>query len=468
MNPILSLHFLKKVCAGQVAREIPHWLVPQDYQDQAKIVLDDEKDVAILGTRRSGKTHSIALRLLRAARKHPKSLALYIALTRDSAKSIMWPVLQEVIEKNKIDATMKEHDLTVHLANSSIIKIVGADMKNFMQRLRGAKYSEVAIDEMQSWRAHVTEMVDEVLKPALIDFNGALVIAGTPGPIKDGYFYEVTEKHLGGYSQHRLFMQKNPFIPNANEWLEKHIKKQDWSMDNPTLRREYFGEWVDDPEALVYKFSRDRNLKPFDNLRVPQPIYVMGLDFGFNDKTAVSVIAYSETTKLAWVVYCEGRSGLDVTDIAFWVKQIRDRYGVITIEADTGGLGKTISAELISRHGIFINPAEKTDKLSWIALLNDELRQGHLFVSTDCPDLADQYMTLTKDDHGKEDPRLQNDLCDSVLYNFRKVYNYLAQPIKPRLDYGSNEWAKEQEQRAKDQAREEAIARHALDDDRWV
>lgn len=468
MNPLLHVPFLKKLGSITVDKYSLNWLIDSNYEDQAKIIAEPAKDIAVLGTRRSGKTYSIAVRLLRAAKEHDRSMALYIALTRDSAKSIMWPVLREVIEKNNVKAVMREHDLTVHIPNGSVLKLVGADMKNFMQRLRGSKYSEVAIDEAQSWRAHVEEMVEEILKPALIDFNGALVMAGTPGPIKDGYFYDITEKDKGGYAQHRLFMQRNPYLPNAVEWLDKYKAKMNWPDDHPTLRREYFGEWVDDPESLVYQFSRDRNMKPFDQAMVPNARYVMGLDIGFNDKTAVSVIAYSESSKLAWVVYCEGKGGLDVTDIAMWVRQVKDRYNAITIECDTGGLGKTIAHELIKRHGIPVNPAEKTDKMSWIALLNDDLKQGKLLIDRSCEELADQYMTLTKDEHGREDPRLPNDFCDGVLYAYRRVYNYLGSPIKEKPAYGTQEWAREEEERAKEYAQKKYVEEFWNNDDQWV
>lgn len=438
--------------------------MPQEYPDQAKFILDDAKDIAVLGTRRSGKTHGMGTRLFRAARKHKRSIALYIALTRDSAKSIMWPVLQELNDKHNIGATMKEADLTAHLPNGSIIKLVGADMKNFMQRLRGAKYSEVCIDELQSFRRHVEEMIDEILKPALLDYDGSLTVCGTPGPIMDGYFYNITELNHAGYSQHRLSMLRNPFLPNAKDWLEKHIKKMNWDDQHPTLLREYMGRWVTDASSLVYQFNRQRNADTYrDN--VDKPIYIMGLDLGFNDKCAISVIAYSETQKTAWIVYSDGYSGMDVTEIAEFCKRIIDRYRPVVVECDTGGLGKTIATELIIRHGLPIRAAEKVDKQSWIALLNDDFRNQRLMVSDTCDKLIDQYLTLTKDDKGLEDPRLSNDLADSVLYAYRRVFSFMSKPLPERIEHGSEKWAKEEERKIIEQ--EEEIARRRTEEEQY-
>jgi hypothetical protein len=425
--------------------------VPAEYADQARFILDDSKDIAVLGTRRSGKTHGTAARLYRAARKHKRSIALYIALTRDSAKSIMWPVLQELNEKHRIGAQFTENDLTVHLANGSIIKLVGADMKNFMNRLRGAKYSEVAIDELQSFRSHLEPMIDEILKPALIDYNGALTVCGTPGPIMDGYFYNITELNHGNYAQHRLSMVRNPFLPNAEEWLKKHIEKMGWDENHPTLLREYRGQWVTDQSSLVYGFNKQRNVeKNADSL--DRPIFVMGLDLGFNDKCAISVIGYSETQRKAYIVFSDGYSGMDVTEIAEFCRRIIERYQPVVVECDTGGLGKTIAAELIIRHGLPIRAAEKVDKLSWIALMNDDFRNQRLVVTESCDKLIDQYLTLTKDDKGREDPRLPNDLCDSALYPYRRVFSFLSKPLPERPDYGTEKWANEEARRMEEEA----------------
>ena len=157
-----------------------------------------------------------------------------------------------------------------------------------------------------------------------------------------------------------------------------------------------------------------------------------------------------------------------MTDIAMWVRQVKDRYNAVTIECDTGGLGKTIAHELIKRHGIPVNPAEKTDKMSWIALLNDDLRQSKLFVDLTCQDLADQYMTLTKDEYGREDPRLPNDFCDGVLYAYRRVYNYLGTPEREKPAYGTKEWLREEEEKAKEYAEKKYLENFWNNDDKWI
>jgi hypothetical protein len=450
MRPEL-LDFARKVAASVNKREIPNWLIDASYPRQADFISDEAKSVVVLGTRRSGKTHGMASRLFRAAKRHPNSIALYIALTRDSAKSIMWPIINELNERHKIGARLTEHDLTAHLLNGSIIKIVGGDMKNFIGRLKGAKYSEAAIDEAQLFRTHLDDLINEVLKPALIDYDGALTLCGTPGAIRDGTFYDITARGLGTYSQHRLTMFENPFLPNATEWLRKHKESMGWKDDNPTLRREYYGEWVDDPSALVYDFDRDRNFKEFKDSMLSSPRYVVGLDIGHNDKTAISVVAYNETSQTAWVVYNDGFSEMTVTEIAEWVRRIVDRYSPLSVQCDTGGLGKTIAAELITRHQLPIVAAEKTDKMSWVALLNDDLRSQRLMIDVKCKGLADQMKTLTKDEHGKEDQRLPNDLCDSMLYAYRRVYSYLSKPKPRELEHGSREWADDQARRIEQQ-----------------
>jgi hypothetical protein len=461
-----QLAFLQRFSTAVTYREVPDWLIAYDHADQAAFIADERKSLAVLGTRRSGKTHGAASRLYRAARKHKRSIALYMALTRDSAKRIIWPILQEMNEKESIGAKFSEHNLTATLPNGSTIVCVGADMKNFIGRLKGAKYSEACIDEAQLFRSHLDDLINDVLKPALIDYDGALVLCGTPGPIKEGTFYRITTQNEGRYSQHRLSIFSNPFIPRAREWIEEHKKDMGWDETNATLRREYYGEWVEDESALVYQFNREKNMKPWPG-QMAGITYIMGLDFGYNDKTACSVIAYSKTDRRSWIVFSDGHSDMTVTEIAEWVKSLYARYKPDLITADTGGLGKTIAAELIVRHSLPIRAAEKIDKLAWIALMNDEFRRENLLLDVSCTKLADQYRTLTKSEKGKEDPRLSNDLADSALYGFRYVYSYLAQKPTEAPEYGSRKWADDQARRMEEEAiraaRERAEQERELD-----
>jgi len=363
--------------------------------------------------------------LFNAALEHPNSIALYIALTRVSAKNIMWPILTEMNTKYDLRAEMAESSLEIKLPNASRIMLVGADMKNFIERLRGPKYSIAIIDEAGSFRSHLQSLIDDILKPALLDYNGALVLLGTPGVMPLGTFYDCTTKDIG-YSVHRWSLYDNPYLPNAREYVSQLIRKRQWTELNPTYRREYLGEWVVDLDALVYRFRRERNV--YKELPANQTWNrVLAVDFGWHDQTAFAVISYSHTNRRAFLEYSTGYSELIPSDIARKLEQIRERYDPVCVVADTGGLGKSITEEFIRRYSIPIIAAEKRDKLTHISLMNGDFIDGNLMVHESCSELMDQYETLTKGDDGMEDPGMKNDLCDAALYAYWRARHYLGE-----------------------------------------
>src|SRR5262249_11820142 len=155
-------------------------------------------------TRRAGKTTALALKFIRTMLQYPNSTCRYIALTRDSAKEIMWPVLQAINDRFKLGATFLEGSLTMILPNGARLRLFGADMKNFIRRLKGVKSPAIAIDEAQDFGPHISELIDDVLEPSLADYKDSwLALTGTPGPIPRGLFYDITENHFGDFAVHK-------------------------------------------------------------------------------------------------------------------------------------------------------------------------------------------------------------------------------------------------------------------------
>lgn len=394
----------------------------QLFDKQINVLNDEDDFIACLCTRRAGKSYGVGGILLNAGMEYPNALVPYIGLTRRAAKNIMWPILRELCEKLAIDATFKDGDLTVVLPNKTEIFLVGADLKNFIERLRGAKYPVAVIDEAQAYRTHIEELVDDVLTPAVADYKGKIIMTGTPGPSCSGFFYEATQPD-SGWSVHRWSVFDNPHMPHARQMVDKLIARKKWTKDNPTLLREWYGQWVEDPDALVYKFSKSRNV--YENLpNKKEWDCVLGVDYGFNDQCAFSIVKYHPNSPELFIDYAYGESGMIPSTIAEHIKMLVMKYKPIHIVADTGGLGKTITEEMIRRYSIPMQPAEKTDKFTWIALLNGDFVDGNAKVKSTQTDLIHQYLTLTKDDKGKEDPLLPNDLCDATLYAYRKAKAY--------------------------------------------
>jgi len=413
------------------------------FEEQKVFKNDKALYKAALCTRRAGKSYLAASLLVESAITKPGTTSLYIALTRASAKNILWSILPDITKKLGLTVEFNETDLQAKFENGSIIWLVGADTKNFISRLLGGKYPRAIIDEAQSFREHIKRLVDDVLSPALLDYRGDLILLGTPGPTPSGYFYEVTEKREHGFSVHKWSVMHNPHLEHAPEFIESMLQRKGWTRDNPTFRREWLGQWVEDPDALVYKFRIGTN--EYQTLPPNYQFYrILGVDYGWNDKTAFSIVTYSPNLRDIFVEHAEAQSEMIPSQIAAKVQDLIRRYAPIKIVADTGGLGKSITEEMIRRYSIPIHPAQKTEKMTAISILNGEFIDRHLFVHSSLDDLKKQYHTLSKNDLGQELAGQPNDLCDAVLYATREARAYAYEPLKPKTLTKEEVWKEEE------------------------
>ena len=401
------------------------------FSKQLKCIRDKSTFVAALCTRRAGKSFLAGARLYLAALNNPNSISIYIALTRSSARNIMWQILLRIAEKSGIGILETESKLIIKvLETNSEIHLVGADTKNFIERLRGTPYAVAIIDEAGFFRDHITLLVNDVLEPSISDYNGQIMLLGTPSVRPQGLFYDATMVHNSGWSVHKWSVFDNPHMPNARQFVSDMMKRRNWTIDNPTYLREWCGEWVEDLDALVYKFKKDKN----DYINLPTDndwTRILAIDYGWHDKTAFAIVAYHPKINRTYVEYAKGYSELIPSQIAEMVQSIIKRFNPAKIVADTGGLSKSITEEMRIRYQIPIMPASKTDKMTYISLLNGDFIDGNCLVNKNLEELRHQYSTLVKNEDGNEDASMPNDLCDAVLYAWResKSFQATADPV---------------------------------------
>lgn len=433
----------------------PESIQDPSFPEQNAFVLDTNRAVAAICTRRAGKSNGLALRFKRTMLKHAGCFCPYIALTRESARNIMWPVLQEQDEKFKIGAKFTESNLTMTMRNGSRLQLFGADMQNFIKRLKGIKTPGAAIDEAQDFGSHLEQLVDDVLGPATIDYtDGWLALTGTPGPVPVGYFYDITALKKYGYSLHSWSLFDNPYLPNPKEAVEELKLKKGWPDDHPTLLREYYGQWVMDLDALVVKYQAHTN--HYDQLPHLGPgwSYIIGVDLGSNtpgnDRDAIAILGFHKETSTAYLV--EEVLDLDagISGLAGRLDRLIQTYKPDRIVIDQGGLGKKIADEMRIRYSLPIFAAEKARKFEFIELMNDALRTGK-FMAKSSSRFADDSKRL-KWDHEKSGPdkmvvseHFHSDIIDATLYAFRECLHWLWEPKPEKIIPGTPKWMQAQE-----------------------
>lgn len=421
----------------------------KDFPQQDRFVSDPASFVSALCTRRAGKSTGLGRRFKRTMDEYPGCLTRYLALTRDSAKDIMWNALQELNEANNWNCEFKESSLTMIAPNGSSLRLYGADMKNFVRRLRGAKTAANAIDEAQEFSdAALVDLVDNIITPSMADYeNSWLALTGTPGPVPRGMFHDITELGSGDYSVHRWSIYDNPYLPNASQFVSDLKKRKAWDDNNPTYLREYKGLWVLDVDSLLIKYREET--AHFETMPAGKWQTIMGIDIGWRDADAIAILAWCGSDPTTYLIEEKITSGQGLSELAEQVRALSNKWQCVKLVIDEGGLGKKLAEEIRRRHRIPVQPADKARKFENIAFLNDALRNGTFKAPKSSQFAQDSFRVQVDLDKTTPDRLVvkkgfHSDIIDAVLYAFKESPAYTYQAPEKALAYKSKEWAEAQ------------------------
>ena len=494
---------------------------------QRAFVEDPSKRVAALVGGRGGKTTGGRARLLIGAMRIPRAKQLYIATTKTHAEELMWAPLKELVGALDLEARFNETKLTCTLLrNKSEIKLVGADDKREIDKLRGIPRDGVGVDECAAFPVKLFEqLIERAIEPRLGDRNGVLWLIGTPGHILSGLFYDATrdgspdhrpyaDRDLpeyadwDGWSSHAWALPDGaPYVPAiANAWANalRTKKRKGWSDDHPVWKREYLGKWAADDTENIFKYraflddgtpwnqwdpERDARtgvakLPPGDWR------YTYGFDLGSSDPMTLEVLAYdpSARDRTLWQIYEFERKGMYARTIAELLigedLDAANPKGIIGVTgwpdamvADLAHLGGAILDELANVYGIKIAAAEKKHKHDAFELTNGDLLDGRFKVLKGSQ-LEQQMLDLQweVDEYGilKEPKGKPNHATDAAIYARRAALHQYADDETPEAPPvpGSPEALAAAERAFDDPQQNDELDEHlapsTYDDDDWL
>jgi len=451
LNQVLG-ELSKRAHNSKLEAEKPKFILEEFcFDKQLAFIKDPAKFKTAVCSRRAGKTIACAADLVDTAKNTPEVNVLYLTLSRKSAKRIIWKELMKLNKDYQLGGKVDNVELSITLPNESVIHVSGAKDATEIEKYRGLALKKVYIDECQSFRAYIKELAEDVIGPALWDHDGTLCLIGTPGPVAAGFFYEETHNKENANYHWTIF--DNPHIERLSgkkpeEILAADRKRRGVSESDPTYRRESLGQWVNDLDALVYKFDPNKNRT--ENIPRDNMTYVMGIDIGWKDADAIAMIGYDGASKNVYLVEEHVKSKQDITDLANKILELMDMYKPARIVMDAGALGKKIQEEIRKRHNIPVEAAEKHRKHEFIKLLNDDLRTAKFKAFPNSKFEQDSYLVQWNYDN-PEKPKVSDvyhtDIGDAVLYAWRECYHYLyrREPDKPKV--GTNEYMKAMEEK---------------------
>ena len=432
------------------------------FVQQLRFVKDPARFKVACCSRRAGKTVAAAVILLLSALASPGRTALYITLTRKSGKRIVWSTLLQFNREFGLGGTPNRTDLTLELPNGATIWVGGAKDESQLDAYRGTAkgYSVVVIDEAQAFPEYLEQLVDEVLEPAIIETKGSIILIGTPGRVRSGYFYEILrtgapellepmnvqpandngaeddeQKAAHAWSVHHWTIHDNPHIADVPDELARIRKRRRWSESHPTYQREYLGRWVAEHEALVYKYDSVRNgydpaqlgtpdLVP-DRFDGPEWMFVHFADVGTVDADAVGTLAWREDQPWIWLLPDEvlvretGSAQLVKEMLRRW-EQYKGRTVGFVYDPGGGGAKSAIDAQSV---GVPCEAADKQEKVAGIDDINDDLQAGVLRIPLNSQAAADAArVTWDPKARGvKIAGKYHTDIWDGLVYGRRRI-----------------------------------------------
>ena len=441
---------------------------------------------AVLTTRRAGKTWGILAGMITEALMFPRTDYRYVMLTQDQCEDVPFRVAEEMNDEFNLGCTLLKDALKIRFPNRSMIHFYGADKKGWMGRMRGQRNRICAIDEAQDFSRpdDLVDLIDEVLRPTLLDDKGTLWLVGTPGKFKIGPFYHVTATNAAGESVgtgklknwhvYNWGMAHNPFMRKQYLAELKEFEKEYPGIDImtiPKIQREYFGRWVEDADDRVYEgfgLERCHYDGPWRRKDHPRAQYIGGIDLGWGDATSITIAAYEPDSPDWYVLESHKRTKAPLQYAVDQVKAYEQDYPGIRWVCDPSK--KQLMVELALRADVYIEAAEKHEKKDWIDLFNRDMYAGHVkIVNAEQSPLVEEMIDLkwVKRPSGKveEAPGVPNDCCDSNLYAFRKGYHYRFQPQEKAPEPGTKEWFEAEAKRMRARAIERAA--HDAGEDAW-
>ena len=198
---------------------------------------------------------------------------------RSQAQRVAWPMLKEVARRVP-GIVIRESDLQVVFPDGGTISLFGTN-DNQYESMRGLRFNLACFDEYAQCDPR---SLPEVVRPALSDEEGDLIVCGTPQG-RD-LFYDLWLKSATNKSWSRFMLKasESGIIPDEELLENKEIMEQD------IYQREYECEFTAMPAGAFYaneikdlrESGRITEILPEGN----RPV-IAAIDIGINDATVM-------------------------------------------------------------------------------------------------------------------------------------------------------------------------------------
>lgn len=431
-------------------------LVKQFYDRQRDIILDCNKfrKIIAITSRRTGKT-TMNAGLCVFECLTPNSNVAYINLTFSNAIQQIFDMIIDYADSIGFQVSFKsKSEGIIRFNNGSRIKIAGNSNNSEADKLRGFNCRLAIIDEIGHQR-NIDYLVDEILVPQMADYaDSTLVLTGTPSRIPNHFSTRIFQGD-NEYKKYHFTMLDNPFIPNPRKLIEEEAASKGMGINTPFIQREYFGEFVADTEAIVFK--NYKTYKEIPDLTDFNPIGInIGGDYGYKDYNGIVTVIYNK--EKAIVLKEDKFNKANVSKIIErmlnhydYAISLTKKYGwniPVKIYADYNE--ESITKELMIKYKVPAFNCYKYDKTYAIEKMAEMSRTGRLLVPENglCADEMDRTLY---DRDPKTDAIISElssdyhpDILMALLYASRRMFYDMGLDVKYKIQDGEEKVAVEE------------------------
>jgi hypothetical protein len=470
---------------ARIVDTIPHLAHPGFQGARAFAMCRRQGAIARAG-RGGAKSTTMLAKFHGASAAHPNCSSVFVAMSSERARDILFPAVMLANERWGAQIVERRYDGAFVWPNGYRVLYRGCKDQNEANKRRGTPWVLAGWDECASINQRLLEYdIHECVEPRLVDYNGLWFAGGTPGPVPQGYWYELSGGEGGTYPVFAWDARHNPHMPNVLRYFTETLQRMQgvpdrktwpshcatlldlindpecWKLLPNTFVREYLGQWVLDLRALVYKLTPKNSFAEFP---IQPDYWTIGLDLGAHseeepdlDHAAVAVCASHVSLPFIWCREVRKLSDCTVDSLAAVCSQLCERYPEASVHIDGVSAGKLIERTL-QRMGLPVQCAEKAHKLRRIQLVQSAIRNGNLQLHIrDCMDARNEAVGLVwNDDRDDHSPKCDDDAWDALLYaaspHFGE-YRPEPNPIVP----GSKEWQQQREMAEFEEALQDAM-----------
>ena len=412
------------------------FLETQLSRNQQEIVLCKDPWQTIFGGKRGGKSATVTGMTFHTdqfTNRDKPGVIFYGSTTAEHAKRLCFDRLVKLQKSYGAKWHYQMSKNTIK-TQSNVILFGGLKDIKTASNYQGLPFKLVVLDEAHLINDLVMQyFIDEIVSGGLFDHypHSRVIFAGNPFPIHSGYIWDAITNPK--YTHHSLSIKDNEWFSQEkkmafiNDWLERRGE----TMKNPSnvTRRMLFGEHVADDSMLVLNFTdKDK----FEELTPEQKatfdrIYdcSMGVDLGFDDKTAICVTYYDPKNDIIYLDYEFQESAMTVVPLANHIKnRVFPIYNTKSQNIiDTQGGGKQTAMSLTRDYSIPIISSKKGTKMHYVSLLRSYNQMHKIKVKDESALKSEARHILFNKHHTKiDDDSFHSDIFHAVLYSFRFIY----------------------------------------------